>query len=75
MFEQNVSSLRQSFEAIKGEPLDDERYVQMACFVNGEPAAAIVRLYQVGERLDAEVLWVSVTPSMVVVDPRGRRAA
>jgi hypothetical protein len=75
MFEQGTSTLSRAFDAVKGESLDGEGYADMPCFVNGEPATAIVRLHRQGTRLDGEVLWVSVTPGMVIVDPRGRRAA
>jgi hypothetical protein len=46
-----------------------------SCFVNGEPAAAIVAVNPDGDGYAITPLFVSVTPSLELTDHDGRNAA
>jgi hypothetical protein len=62
-------SHRDTFEA-----LTSGRYANFAllsCFVNGEPAAAIVAVTHEDEDVLLTPLFVSVTPGMALTDPDG----
>jgi hypothetical protein len=55
--------------------LNSGKYVNFAlfsCFVNGEPASAIVAVNKRGEDYDIQPLYVSITPGMKIVDHDGQ---
>ena len=54
---------------------DYRNFAPFSCFVNGEPAAAIVAVNRDGDDYAITPLFVSVTPSLVVTDHDGRNAA
>jgi hypothetical protein len=57
------------------EPLRDGSYTNFAlfsCFVNGQPAAAIVAINPDGGEYDITPLFVSVTAGMALTDHDGR---
>jgi hypothetical protein len=47
-------------------------FALFSCFVDGEPAAAIVAVNFDGEAYDVQPLFVSVTATMTVTDHEGR---
>ena len=51
---------------------DYKNFVLMSCFVNGEPAAAIVVVRETGpDALEVMPLFVSITPGMQLTDHHG----
>lgn len=62
---------REDFAAIRNP--DYNNFALFSCFVNGEPASAIVALVENPETGDTKItpLFVSITPSMVLTDHDG----
>jgi hypothetical protein len=54
---------------------DYRNFALFSCFVNGEPAAAIVAVNPDGDGYAITPLFVSVTPSLELTDHDGRNAA
>lgn len=52
-----------------------EGFALFSCFVNGEPASAIVAVIQTDTSIEVLPLFVSVTPSMELVDHDGTAAS
>ena len=50
-------------------------FALFSCFVNGEPASAIVAVVPNGNIFDIVPLFVSVTTSMTLIDHDGRPTA
>jgi hypothetical protein len=70
----NITSDHQAvFEALTSG--DYANFALFSCFVNGEPAAAIVAVNADGDGYAITPLFVSVTPSLVLTDHDGRDAA
>jgi hypothetical protein len=69
-----TEELRSHFQAIVSGKYDN--FCLLSCFVNDEPGAAIcaVSVSEEGEEFVIEPLFVSVTPSMRIVDHEGREA-
>ena len=61
---------RAAFEALSSG--DYGNFALFSCFVNGEPAAAIVAVNQDGDDYAITPLFVSVTPSLILTDHDGR---
>ena len=49
-------------------------FALFSCFVNGEPASAIVAVNRDGEDYTVTPLFVSLTPGMALTDHDGRAA-
>jgi hypothetical protein len=66
----NITAEHQAaFEAlISG---DYKNFALFSCFVNGEPAAAIVAVNRDGKEFTVGPYFVSVTPGMVITDHDG----
>jgi hypothetical protein len=62
-------SHRDTFEALTSGRYDN--FALLSCFVNGEPAAAIVAVTHEGEDFILTPLFVSVTPGMALTDHDG----
>ena len=60
---------RAAFEALTS--ADFENFALFSCFVNGEPAAAIVAINRDGEEYIISPLFVSVTASLQLTDHDG----
>ena len=60
---------RAAFEALTSG--DYVNFALFSCFVNGEPAAAIVAVNQDGDNFNITPLFVSVTPSLQLTDHDG----
>lgn len=60
---------RAAFEALSSG--DFENFALFSCFVNGEPAAAIVAVNRDGEDYIINPLFVSVTASLQMTDHDG----
>jgi hypothetical protein len=60
---------RAAFEALVSG--DYRNFALFSCFVNGEPAAAIVAVNQDGDGYAITPLFVSVTPSLTLTDHDG----
>jgi hypothetical protein len=60
---------RAAFEALSSG--DFENFALFSCFVNGEPAAAIVAVNRDGEEYIITPLFVSVTASLQMTDHDG----
>ena len=58
-----------AFEALTSG--DFGNFALFSCFVNGEPAAAIVAVNRDGDAYDITPLFVSVTPEMALTDHNG----
>ncbi len=61
---------RQAFEALASGRFDN--FALFSCFVDGQPASAIVAVNGVGDDYLIEPLFVSVTPAMRLTDHEGR---
>ena len=61
-----------AFEALSSG--DYGNFALFSCFLNGEPAAAIVAINQDGGEYRIAPLFVSVTASMVLTDHDGKAA-
>jgi hypothetical protein len=61
---------QQAFEAMVSGRY--RNFALFSCFVNGEPAAAIVAVNRDGEDYAVTPLFVSLTPGMVLTDHDGR---
>jgi hypothetical protein len=57
---------RAAFEALVSG--DFENFALFSCFVNGEPATAIVAVNRDGEDYTISPLFVTLTPGMVLTD-------
>ncbi len=71
----NITPAHQhAFEALTGGAYDN--LALFSCFVNGEPASAIVAITpdEDGNTLTIQPLFVSVTPDMVLTDHDGLEA-
>lgn len=64
---------RAAFEAISSGEFGN--FALFSCFVNGEPAAAIVALNRDGEEYTVTPLFVSVTASSQLTDHDGQPCA
>jgi hypothetical protein len=62
---------RDAFEALVSG--DFENFALFSCFVNGEPASAIVAVNRDGGDYILSPLFVSVTPSLQLTDHDGRQ--
>ena len=60
---------RQAFDALTSGQYSN--FALFSCFVNGEPAAAIIAVDEQGEQFNLLPLFVSVTPGMVLTDHDG----
>ena len=60
---------RQAFEALTGGEYD--HFALLSCFVNGDPAAAIVAVTRDGDEFHLMPLFVSVTDAMRLADHDG----
>ena len=63
---------RAAFEALSSREYGN--FALFSCFLNGEPAAAIVAVTQDGDEYRLAPLFVSVTGSMVLTDHDGTGA-
>ena len=63
---------RAAFEALTSG--DHVNFALFSCFVNGEPAAAIVAVNRDGDGYAITPLFVSVTPSLTLTDHDGQPA-
>jgi hypothetical protein len=63
---------RAAFEALVSD--DYRNFALFSCFVNGEPAAAIVAVNGDGEDYTITPLFVSVTPALLLTDHDGTRS-
>jgi hypothetical protein len=63
---------RAAFEALVSG--DYGNFALFSCFVNGEPATAIVAVNQDGDGYAVTPLFVSVTPSLTLTDHDGQPA-
>jgi hypothetical protein len=61
---------RAAFEALIS--ADYDNFALFSCFVDGEPAAAIVAVNRDGEDYNISPLFVALTPGMVLTDLDGR---
>jgi len=64
---------RDAFEALTSG--DYANFALFSCFVNGEPAAAIVAVNRDGDGYAITPLFVSVTPSLTLTDHDGQPAS
>ena len=64
---------RAAFEALVSG--DYANFALFSCFVNGEPAAAIVAVNRDGDGYAITPLFVSVTPSLALTDHDGQPAS
>jgi hypothetical protein len=64
---------RAAFEALTSG--DYANFALFSCFVNGEPAAAIVAINRDGDGYAITPLFVSVTPSLALTDHDGQPAS
>ena len=62
-----------AFEALTSG--DYATFALFSCFVNGEPAAAIVAVNRDGDGYAITPLFVSVTPSLALTDHDGQPAS
>jgi hypothetical protein len=70
----NITPEQQAvFEALTSG--DYRNFALFSCFVNGEPAAAIVAINEDGDNYNITPLFVSVTPSLELTDHDGRTPA
>ena len=63
---------RAAFEALTSGDYAD--FALFSCFVNGEPAAAIIAVNRDGDGYAFTPLFVSVTPSLTLTDHDGQPA-
>ena len=61
---------KEAFEALTSGRFGN--FALFSCFVNGEPATAIVAVGRDGDMFDIIPLFVSVTPDMRLTDHDGR---
>ena len=64
---------RRAFEALRDASF--QNFALFACFVNGQPASAIVAITQDGSEYSIMPLFVSVTDAMVLTDHDGKPVA
>ena len=64
---------RAAFEALFSG--DYANFALFSCFVNGEPAAAIVAINRDGDGYAITPLFVGVTPSLTLTDHDGQSAS
>jgi hypothetical protein len=64
---------RAAFEALTSG--DYANFALFSCFVNGEPAAAIVAVNKDGDNYAVTPLFVTVTPSLTLTDHDGQPAS
>jgi hypothetical protein len=62
-----------AFEALTSG--DYANFALFSCFLNGEPAAAIVAVHQNGDFYAITPLFVSITPSITLTDHDGQPAS
>jgi len=60
---------REAFKALRSSQYDN--FALYSCFVNGEPAAAIVAVNRIGDEFDITPLFVSITPGMALTNHEG----
>lgn len=76
-YDENVQSwMEEAFMELVRASQTGEPFTLLPCTVNGEPTAAIVHLSHRDDRNRFHVtpLFVAMTPGMVLIDPKGRRA-
>jgi len=69
--------MQEAFEMLATAVITREPFMLLPCTVNGEPTAAIVHVSNVDNRRQqthVTPLFVAMTPGMVLVDSKGRRA-
>jgi hypothetical protein len=68
--------MEEAFAALLTARETDEPFLLLPCSVNGEPTAAIVHVSHMDNANRAHVtpLFVAMTPGMVLIDQKGRRA-
>jgi hypothetical protein len=68
--------MEEAFAALITARETDEPFLLLPCSVNGEPTAAIVHVSHMDDanRTHVTPLFVAVTPGMVLIDHKGRRA-
>lgn len=64
---------REAFDALTSGQYSN--FALFSCFVNGEPAAAIIAVDDRGEQVNLLPLFVSVTPGMMLADHDGVQPA
>ena len=64
---------KDAFDALRSTEFTN--FALFSCFVNGEPAAAIVAVNEKGEEYDITPLFVSVTPGMSIKNHDDEEAA
>lgn len=64
-----TADMRSAFEALASGAFAN--FALFSCFVNGEPASAIVALTGSGETITITPLFVSLTPGMILTDHDG----
>ena len=64
-----TSAHRQAFEALRDASF--ENFALFSCFVNNQPASAIVAIVEEGGEYQVTPLFVSVTDAMVLTDHDG----
>jgi hypothetical protein len=65
-----TSDHREAFEALRDASF--QNFALFSCFVNGQPASAIVAIVEDGGEYEITPLFVSVTEAMVLTDHDGR---
>jgi hypothetical protein len=69
--------MEEAFEALMTACITREPFMLLPCTVNGEPTAAIVHVADMDNRrhrAHVTPLFVAMTPGMVLIDQKGRRA-
>jgi hypothetical protein len=61
---------RTAFEALTSGSFDN--FALFSCFLNGEPAAAVVAINRDGDEYTITPLFVALTPGMALTDHDGR---
>lgn len=69
--------VQEAYEALVTACITREPFLLLPCTVNGEPTAAIVHVSHTDQRrrrTHVTPLFVAMTPGMVLIDQKGRRA-
>lgn len=68
--------MKEAFEELVQASETGQPFLLMPCTVNGEPTAAIVYAQRLDDqnRVHVTPLFVAMTPGMVLIDQKGRRA-
>lgn len=65
-----TASHREAFEALRDGSF--QNFALFSCFVNGQPASAIVEIVENAGEYEVTPLFVSVTDAMILTDHDGR---